>query len=75
MRYAHTFELSFKGYEISVRGYYTQGEDDTRDTPGTPSTFEIDTVVLMHNEENLPLPTDIDHKELSEYILENKFDL
>ena len=60
-------QVDYKGYILSVSGSYDPGYIH-RD-----HSFSIYRVDVVDNEDNSPLPSDINIGELEDYILENHF--
>ena len=47
------YNVEFKGIDLTVGGYYTQGERGDWDNRGTGSTFEIEEVFVIDSVVNI----------------------
>ena len=47
------YNVEFKGIDLTVGGYYTQGERGDWDNRGTSSTFEIEEVFVIDSVVNI----------------------
>ena len=47
------YNIEFKGIDLTVGGYYTQGERGDWDNRGTSSTFEIEEVFVIDSVVNI----------------------
>ena len=45
-----TVEIGYLGLELEVSGKYYKGEERTRDYPGSPSEFEVESVYIKGTE-------------------------
>ena len=66
------FDLKYKEIDLVVKGYYTEGEPQTYDYPGSPADFSVCEVTLQGVDISV-LMSDLDLETIEEQILDKYY--
>ena len=66
------FDLNYKDLNLVVKGYYTEGEQQTYDYPGSPADFSVCEVNLQGVDVSV-LMSDLDLETIEQQILDKYY--